>query len=734
MAVPDPKASRAVLVGVHAYTRLEPLPPVAAGVTRLAQLLRDPSVWGLPATHVTVLGSDASGDAILGAIRDAASECTDTLLVYFAGHGLRDRSGEQLYLALADADDDHPEIGSLSYSSLRLVVGRAGYKARRRITLLDCCYSGLAGGMGAGTLARPDLAQLLDQDHSDDIDDETDGYGSCVLTSAPKTGRSFAPPGARYPEFTGEMIDILDHGIEGAGPTLSPDRMWRLVRRRLRTKNSPEPQQFGHNSVVLHDWVYNRAHQPPRMHAPLNSRATAPSQPEAPQTPETPLPARAQIGPPPTIPSARAEARRSRISSHTGRRDAPNMTRRRVLQVGTAIAAAGGITTAVILSRDDEPGPDQWRLRWRFTAGGGPTAEPSVVGGVLYTSNDDYNLYAVTVATGTQKWVYKHNDYAISPPTAANGKVYFGGKYSQLYAVDATTGTQKWTLDVGTVSTAPVVVDGVVYVGTSSGSPHVYAVNATTGRRKWALAVESAIDASPAVVNGVLYCGDAKGNVYAVDAATGKQKWSTRKGDQIRSSPQVAGRLLYVASKGGQGLYALDVNTGAQKWVFPIPRVDSPPFVVADGKMYVVNQEETVFALDAETGAKRWTYRIPTNEYISGGLAIVNGVVYLGSDDHNVHAIDASTGKKRWMFATGGDVMGTPAVTDGIVYAGSTDKHVYALDAASGKKLWAFKTDTGIFSVMIADGVVFARDYNSGRDYDASIYALDTGPRPSVTK
>ncbi|WP_439678295.1 caspase, EACC1-associated type [Embleya sp. MST-111070] len=257
MTVPDPAASRAVLVGVHAYTRLDPLPPVVAGVTRLAGLLCDPTVWGLPADHVTVLGSDASRDTILSSVRDAARECTDTLLVYFAGHGLRDRNGEQLRLALADADDEHPEIGTLDYTSLRRVVNRVGGRARRRITVLDCCYSGLAGGMGAPpALTRPHLARLLERDDLDDAED----HGSCVLTSAPGTGRSFAPPGGEYPEFTGALIDILDNGVEGAGPALTPYLVWRLVRHRLRAQGSPEPQQFGHNAVVRHDWVRNRAH------------------------------------------------------------------------------------------------------------------------------------------------------------------------------------------------------------------------------------------------------------------------------------------------------------------------------------------------------------------------------------------------------------------------------------------------------------------------------------------
>ncbi|WP_326797528.1 caspase family protein [Streptomyces sp. NBC_01808] len=66
-------------------------------------MLRDPPVWGLPQEHVSVLGRGTTQERIPTAVRDAALAAEDTLVVYFAGHGLRDL-GERLHLALADAD------------------------------------------------------------------------------------------------------------------------------------------------------------------------------------------------------------------------------------------------------------------------------------------------------------------------------------------------------------------------------------------------------------------------------------------------------------------------------------------------------------------------------------------------------------------------------------------------------------------------------------------------------
>ncbi|WP_308405980.1 caspase family protein [Streptomyces naphthomycinicus] len=257
MPLPDPAGSRAVLVGVEDYRPLTPLPGVVAGVRRLADLLCDPHVWGLPRDHVTVLDARPSADEILTAVRDAGAATTDTLLVYFAGHGLRGRERTELYLATADADENDVAIGTLPYRTLLDLAKRTASRARRRITFLDCCYSGLAISMGgsAAVLERPDPAQPLSDGYS--------GPGSWIMTSASGTERSFTSPGG-YPYFTGALIGVLENGIRGAGPVLSLDRIAKEVIERLRTREHqgrpvPRPHCGDRNLMGDEPWVRNRA-------------------------------------------------------------------------------------------------------------------------------------------------------------------------------------------------------------------------------------------------------------------------------------------------------------------------------------------------------------------------------------------------------------------------------------------------------------------------------------------
>ena len=88
--------------------------------------------------------ADASRAAILGALEAALADAgpNGDVALFFAGHGLRDESGD-LYLALADTDGRRPaRHGAAPGRKCR----RASPEAGRRVTIyLDACHSGEAG-------------------------------------------------------------------------------------------------------------------------------------------------------------------------------------------------------------------------------------------------------------------------------------------------------------------------------------------------------------------------------------------------------------------------------------------------------------------------------------------------------------------------------------------------------------------------------------------------------------
>ncbi|MDX2546372.1 caspase family protein, partial [Streptomyces sp. WI04-05B] len=70
--LPDPGASRAVLVGTSRYEYLEQLPAVSQNVQALAGLLCGPLSLQLPARHVTVVENPVAAQVVVGEVRQAA--------------------------------------------------------------------------------------------------------------------------------------------------------------------------------------------------------------------------------------------------------------------------------------------------------------------------------------------------------------------------------------------------------------------------------------------------------------------------------------------------------------------------------------------------------------------------------------------------------------------------------------------------------------------------------------
>ncbi|MCG7204040.1 caspase family protein [Streptomyces arenae] len=258
MAQPEPSASRAVIVGVQGYQHLDPLPAVANNVRRMAELLRDPDLWGLPEENCTVLLDPTSDREVLEAVHEAASQAQDGFLLYFAGHGLPEQP-DGLQLALPDTSSEHL-FRALSYDRVRSVILRY-CTALHKVVILDTCFSGraLKGVMG------PDVG----------VADFAEVDGTFLMTSSAENRTSMAPVGAEFTLFTGELVRVLDQGHPDTGDLLDMDTIYRSVDRALRAGGGPVPQQRARNAGARITFVRNRAHlgerRGPRIPAPRDT-------------------------------------------------------------------------------------------------------------------------------------------------------------------------------------------------------------------------------------------------------------------------------------------------------------------------------------------------------------------------------------------------------------------------------------------------------------------------------
>lgn len=257
--LPDPQASRAVLVGVSRYATLEPLPAVANNLPALARALAGPVSWGLADRHCAVVAEPATAPAWLHPVRAAAGEARDTLLVYYAGHGLLDSRGE-LFFALPGSV---PGLGytGVTYQSLRDVI--ADGQAQRYVIVLDCCFSGRAMGLMGGPTGLADHAEI---------------DGSYLLAAAPENGAALAPPGEIHTAFTAELLHVLTSGIDGGPRDIDLETVYQHLLVTLRGKSRPLPQKRDRNTAGRLILARNPAYRP----APLGTRPA----PEDPRWPD----------------------------------------------------------------------------------------------------------------------------------------------------------------------------------------------------------------------------------------------------------------------------------------------------------------------------------------------------------------------------------------------------------------------------------------------------------------
>ena len=291
------------------------------------------------------------------------------------------------------------------------------------------------------------------------------------------------------------------------------------------------------------------------------------------------------------------------------------------------VVYVGGIS-GYMYAFNANTGAEVWKKKLGET---GIECGPAVTGNTVYVGDNDDYFYALDATTGEQKWRFSTYANNSSNPVLFGNKVIFGSSDNSLIALDTTTGSLAWQYTTGAMinASAPALSNGVVFVGSRDG--YLYAINAATGQLKWKYSTMgiSLEMSSPAVYNGIVYIGgwgnisdfSLHGSLYAVSEQTGQLVWHALDSLGISTSPCVDNGKVYISPNGGT-LYALDAATGAILWDKRIlPNGASP--AISGNTLYVGGSGTWyIYALDKNTGAEKWKFNIQ-NEY--GGSSPVIG-------------------------------------------------------------------------------------------------------------
>jgi len=269
----------------------------------------------------------------------------------------------------------------------------------------------------------------------------------------------------------------------------------------------------------------------------------------------------------------------------------------------------------------------------------------------------------------------------------SNGLDYGGSRFSRLKAIDPSNVAKlglAWSYDLDStrgVEATPLVVNGVMYV--TAPWAIVHAIDVRTGKALWTFdpatprsvgwkACCDVVNRGVAVYRGKVYVGSLDARLIALDAATGKKLWEQdTSSDQARkititSAPYVYKGKVYIGNGGGEYgtrgyVSAYDAETGALKWRwYVVPGDPAKPFE---------DDSQAMASNTWDPASKYWVN--------GGGGNVWNTMVF----DPALNLLYFGTGQPGpWSKAkrgAGGDNLYTSSIV--------------ALDADTGKYAWHFQ-------------------------------------------
>ncbi len=167
------------------------------------------------------------------------------------------------------------------------------------------------------------------------------------------------------------------------------------------------------------------------------------------------------------------------------------------------------------------------------------------------------------------------------------------------------------------------------------------------------------------------------------------------------------GETVYLAS--GPAVYAIDLNSGAERWHYPLESQRdltffAAPAIGAGDQLIVGDFNNQLHALDRRTGNLIWgptplSQNGANKEHVIGGPVVTDELVLVPSSDGRLYARRTSDGSAVWAFPPEDEeplreaLWASPTVEGDRVYFGSLDHHLYALDLTSGRPLWPESVD-----------------------------------------
>ena len=250
-------------------------------------------------------------------------------------------------------------------------------------------------------------------------------------------------------------------------------------------------------------------------------------------------------------------------------------------------------------------------------------SSPVVEDGRVFIGSLDGKVYALAADTGAVLWMYQTGQKVRATPVLADGVLYIGSWDKTMYALDTQTGQLLWNVPVrGEVQTTALVIRDLVI--TASRRASVMALDAQTGEMRWEQRYGDNmwVESSPLLVDNVIYIGSSgKQPIKGFDVRTGNIHTFFFTEAYNLSTPTVSNDILLI---GGMSFVA-DENVGG---LYGLRLVD--------GKFTDPKQAYWYFpVLEQEAAERNWSG-------VASSPVIQDGIVYFGGLDGSLYAVEIS--------------------------------------------------------------------------------------------
>ena len=199
--------------------------------------------------------------------------------------------------------------------------------------------------------------------------------------------------------------------------------------------------------------------------------------------------------------------------------------------------------------------------------------------GKLYAADGLGDIVAYDAKTGAEIWRRQPGPPLRGAPTVLGDQLYILSQDNQLFALATADGKQMWSASGSLESqgvfgvAAPAVARATVIAGFSSGELNAY--RSENGNGLWGDALSRTsistsvssladIDASPVIVDNIVYAIGQGGRLAALDLGGGRRIWEQNFAGI--STPWVAGEWIFVVTDESK-LYCLQRATGKIRWI-----------------------------------------------------------------------------------------------------------------------------------------------------------------------